>query len=463
MYEVFRGNKELFKEQWIYQSSWDWQVYPIIRLDFNIASDSDLKVYILESLNLISRQYQVLADIDYLNKSYDFYFRELIIALHQKYNQQVVILIDEYDKPILDVIENLPLAEKRRDILKGFYTVIKGVDECLRFVFLTGVTRFSKVGIFSGLNNLSDISMLNDYSSVCGITQQELERYCSEHINVLALSQGIDYESCLKKIKDWYNGFCFSEQGTKVYNPFSTMLLLQNKKFSNYWFTSGSASFVIKLMKQQTDLEIFKLDNFSITSRYFDSFEINNLNVIAILFQAGYLTIKAYDNNTDVYTLGYPNYEVAKSFKENVLDLFSKSQINNNSNLLELQDAFNNNDIPEIIEIVKSIFLNIDYDIKISHEKHYQNIFYLIFQILGFRVKVEYKTSRGRIDAIIETKDNLYIFEFKLDKSAAEALAQINDKGYYQRFIALNKPIHLVGVNFSSAIRNIDDYVCQEV
>jgi hypothetical protein len=216
-------------------------------------------------------------------------------------------------------------------------------------------------------------------------------------------------------------------------------------------------------MKQQTDLEMFKLQDYETTARSFDSFEIDKLDPLAILFQAGYLTIKSYDLESDIYTLSYPNKEVEKSFKENVFDSLSISKSQGDNALVALYHAFNNNDVPEIIEIIKRIFLNIDYDIKISQEKHYQNIFYLIFQILGFRIKVEYKTNRGRIDAIIETKNNIYIFEFKLDKSANEALDQINDKAYYERFLSQNKPIHLVGVNFNSQLRNIDDYVHQEL
>ena len=456
--EIFSGNKELFKEQWIYNSSLDWQVYPIIRLDFNVESNVDLNKYIIENLKLIATKYEIFTDIDVTFDSCGMYFRSLITKLHEKYKQQVVILIDEYDKPILDVITDITAAEKNRDILKGFYTVMKGVDECIRFAFLTGVTRFSKVGIFSGLNNLRDLSMLNEYSHICGITQQELEFYFKEHLELLAKQNNLTYIECLTQMKEWYNGFSFSRNVESVYNPYSTLLILQKKEFANYWFSSGNASFVIKLMKQQRDLDMFKLDNYYAESSSFDTFDIEDLNIIAILFQAGYLTIKSYDKESDIYTLSYPNKEINHSFKKNVLELFSQSSVTSASSLIELYNAFNANDLEQTITSLKQIFLNIDYDVKISYEKHYQNIFYLIFQLLGYRIKTEYKTNLGRIDAIIQTANNIYIFEFKIDKTAADALAQIKQKTYYERFLSANKPIYLVGVNFNTQIRNIDDY-----
>jgi hypothetical protein len=321
MYEVFRGNKELFKDQWIYNSPWDWQEYPIIRLDFNVAISTDLEFYIQDALRTIAIEYGVFNEREYLELPHGMYFRHLIAKLYEKYQQQVVILIDEYDKAILDVITDIKQAELKRDILRGFYAVIKGMDEKIRFVFLTGVTKFSKVGVFSGLNNLNDISMVNQYADICGITQTELEDYLHAHINALATQQNLSYVDCLLKIKEWYNGFCFCRNGVSVYNPYSTMLFLQNKDFVNYWFSSGSPTFLIKLMKQSVNLELLKLDKCQLKAAQFETFDLENLNFIAILFQAGYLTIKNYDATSERFTLGYPNLEINKSFKENVFDI----------------------------------------------------------------------------------------------------------------------------------------------
>ena len=462
--EIFKGNKELFKKQWIYTSPWDWQEYPIIRLDFNTAISNDLVDYIKDALKEIAIKYNVFDEKEYLESPYNGYFRKLIIHLYNKYNKQVVILVDEYDKPILDVIDKLAEAEKQRDILKGFYGVIKGADEYVRFVFLTGVTRFSKVGVFSDLNNLNDITNVREYASICGITQQELETNYKEHIEQLKMADNISHQECLAKIKEWYNGFCFSKDtNNTVYNPFSTLQFLQKKEYSNYWFQSGSPSFLIKLIKKQQYVTIPELDNYVGKSTDFDTFEIDNLDIIAILLQAGYLTIKDYNQELDYYTLGYPNKEINQSFKTSLIKLFSYTPVGANNSLLKIIFALNSNNLDIVMTEMKQIFLNIDYDIKISQEKHFQNIFYLIFQLLGFDINVEYKTNSGRIDAIIQTKNNIFIFEFKMDKTAIEALEQIKQKSYYERFISQNKPIILIGANFNTNIKNIDDYIVENI
>lgn len=461
--QVFQGNKELFIEQWIYNSSWEWKKYPIIRLDFNVDQSMDLEVYIKRSLKLIALKYKLFDEKEYEESSYGFYFKLLIIKLYANFNNiGVVVLIDEYDKPILDVIDNINLAEQKRDILKDFYTVMKGLDRELRFVFLTGVSRFSKVGVFSGLNNLDDISMLDNYSDICGISQNELELYCKEHIELLAKENDLSYDECLEKIKFWYNGFCFSKRGVSVYNPYSTMSILKDREFKNYWFSSGNASFLIKLMKQEPELKVFKFEEYRANESSFDTFDVSNLNIIAVLFQAGYLTIKSYDAKSDTYILSYPNHEISKSFNNNVLTFCSKSIVEAESTLSELTYALNNNDIEAVIDILKRIFLNIDYDIELSRENNYQSIFYLIFQLLGLNIKLEYKTSKGRIDALVETENNIYIFEFKLNKSAIEALNQIKDRDYSQRFATKDKSVYLIGANFNSQRRNIEDYIIEK-
>ena len=460
--KVFQGDKELFKDQWIYNSPLQWKTHPIIRLDFNVASDTDLKMYIKDQLRQVAIHYAVFDEKYYENSTYDSYFNDLVKKLYAAFKEiGVIVLIDEYDKPILDVIENIELAEKKRDILKGFYTVMKGLDEELRFVFLTGVSRFSKVGVFSGLNNLEDISMSDNYSDICGISQEELEYYCANHIHALAEKHALTYAECLERIKAWYNGFCFSRHGLSVYNPYSTMNILKDGEFKNYWFSSGNASFLIKLIKQEPDLKIFKFDEYRANESAFDTFDISNLNIIAILFQAGYLTIKSYDVDSDTYILSYPNQEISKSFKNNVLTLCSRSIAEAENSLSELTYALNNNDLKTVMNTLKDIFLNIDYDIQLSRENNYQSIFYLIFQLLGINIKVEYKTDRGRIDALVETKTNIYVFEFKLNRSAKEALDQIKDKDYALRFAGRGKPVYLIGANFNSDKRNIDDHIIE--
>lgn len=461
--EIFKGNKELFKDQWIYNSPYTWDIYPIIRLDFNVAFNVDLEWYIRDALRTISIENDIFNETEFNQLPYSMYFRALIYKLHKKYSQRVVILIDEYDKPILDMVDNIPLAIEKREILKGFYSVMKGLDEYIQFIFLTGVSRFSKVGIFSGLNNLNDISMTKQYDAVCGITEEELVNTYHTHINNLAIIEGIDYQTCLNKIKDWYNGFNFCRNAISVYNPFSTLQLFQHQKFSNYWFATGSPTFLIKLIKKETNLNIEQFDGCQVQQNDFDSFEIDNLRLTAILFQTGYLTIKSYDVDLDAYTLTYPNREINKSFKESLLNGLTKQTDTNAGYLFKIIKGLKANDIEEVINNLKQIFLNLDYDIVISKEQHYQNIIYLIFQLLGYLISTEYKTSRGRIDAIIQTSTHVYIFEFKLDKTAQEAIAQIKSKNYYERFTKQGKDIYLIGINFNSNERCIDDYVVEAI
>jgi hypothetical protein len=248
-----------------------------------------------------------------------------------------------------------------------------------------------------------------------------------------------------------------------VYNPFSTLLLFDNLDFSNYWFATGSPSFLIKLIKKSNNLQLESLDNKKLSESGFDSFEIDNLNLIAILYQAGYLTIKNYDKNTMFYTLGYTNYEIEKSFKESLLQGYcTKPDVGNNI-LVELIEGFINQDINVVIERLKDIFLNLDYDIIISREKHFQSIVYLIFQLLGFYVKVEYKTNMGRIDAIVFIENNIYIFEFKINESAKNAIDQIYEKNYYKRFVGKDKKIYLLGINYNTKEKVIDDYLIEEL
>ena len=463
-YEIFKGNRELFKDQWIYNSDYKWHEYPIIRIDFNNAKTTDVVEYIIEKLTHIVINYSIEAKID-LTKPYDIVFNNIIIELHQKYQRQVVVLIDEYDKPILDVIEDIELAEKKREILKGFYGVMKGVDECLRFVFLTGVTRFTKVGVFSGLNNLDDISMDERYADVCGITQSELEYHFSDYIDVLANHQELSRDECISEIKRWYNGFYFSEnlsEHLSVYNPFSTLLLFEKNKFTNYWFASGSPTFLIKLIKKQENINLIELENTELQIFGFDSFEIDNLNLIAILYQSGYITIKGYDKKTQIYTLGYTNYEIEKSFKESILAGYGQYPDVASSVIGKLLRALKNNSCEDMVEHLKQYFINLTYDININKEKTFQNVIYIIFNALGFYTEVEYKTHRGRIDLAVCHQNNIYIFEFKRNKSAIDAINQIHEKGYYKKFLTTDKNVYLIGMNYNTEIREIDDHLIEE-
>ncbi|HRG76917.1 MAG TPA: AAA family ATPase, partial [Leptospiraceae bacterium] len=355
--EIFEGNKELFQGLWIYGAEYDWKKYPIIRLDFSkqkAENKAELKKFIVDQLDYIAKENKItLVKEDYFAR-----FEELIKILSER--GKIVILIDEYDKPIIDHIENPELAKEMREILKGFYRIIKSSDEYLRFVFLTGVSKFSKAGVFSGLNNLNDISMTSQFSAMLGITQEEMKENFKEYILEFANKQKLTEEELLAKIKHWYNGYCFSGDCEKVYNPFSTLLLFQNKEFKNYWFETGTPSFLIELAKQKD----FAISEMPVRAEEisFSTYEVDRLDIIPLLFQTGYLTLTGYNPERLLYTLDYPNFEVKNSF----LQYFIRGYTNRafqESKLYDLIDSLREKDFDSFFTILRSIFANIDYDL----------------------------------------------------------------------------------------------------
>jgi hypothetical protein len=308
--EIFAGNRELFQGLWLYDSPYQWVSYPIIRIDFSlhqVKNAEELKASIEGHLQRIAQEHQATLS----EGPYYAQFEDLIRKLGT--DRQVVILIDEYDKPIIDNIENAAEAQRIRDVLKGFYTVIKGMDQYLRFVFLTGISKFSRVGVFSGLNNLNDLTMKPAFSTALGLTEDEIRTCFKPYIEDFANHEGITTEALLQQMREWYDGFCFSSDCERVYNPFSILLLFDHRHFSNYWFESGTPTFLIKLI-QERDYDIRQLDNLKLEQLAFSTYEIEKLQIIPLLFQTGYLTIKDYDKARRLYTLSYPNYEVENAF-----------------------------------------------------------------------------------------------------------------------------------------------------
>ncbi|HFD40507.1 MAG TPA: AAA family ATPase, partial [Anaerolineae bacterium] len=377
---------------------------------------------------------------------YDQVFRRLIKGLADR--NKVVVLVDEYDKPIIDHIEDVETAQQIREVLRGFYTVIKGMDEYLRFVFLTGVSKFSKVGVFSGLNNLEDLSLSTEASALLGITEEELRFFFREHIAAFAQARGISEEALLQRIRKWYDGFCFARDCRHVYNPFSLLLLFKQRRFANFWFETGTPSFLIKLIRQQR-YDIRKLDHREIDELGFSSYEVDDLRLLALLYQTGYLTIKGYTPETGLYRLHYPNYEVENAFLRYLLaDLSPVDNGEAGSYLWQLIGALREGDFEAFFEVLQTFFAGIPYGIQIRRERYYQTVFYLIFKLLGLRVSAEVRTRRGRIDAVIELEEGVFLFEFKLDGSAEAALAQIKERGYAEPYRRSDRAVYLIGVEF---------------
>jgi len=455
--EIFEGNKELFKYQWIYNSDYAWEKHPVVRIDFSkkmAENKDDLKGFILHQLKNIAGKYGISLERNHYDEAFD----ELLTKLSGI--NKVVVLIDEYDKPIIDNIENKELAIELREILKGFYTIIKACDEYIRFVLLTGVSKFSKAGVFSGLNNLEDISMDAKYSSLLGITPQELESSFKDYINQFAKTEGVSKFELIEKITYWYDGFCFSRSCEKVFNPFSVLLLFKKLSFENYWFESATPSFLIKLIKEK-ELDLNRLDGLKVDESAFSSYEIENLKLVPILFQTGYLTIIDYDKERMEYTLAYPNFEVKNSMTKYLAEAYSFVERESvHGYAWKLIDTLRGNDFDTFFDTLRIFFANIPYDLQISKEKYYQTVFYLIFSLIGLKVEAEVKTNKGRIDAVIIDKE-IYIFEFKFDGDKDQALNQIKDKKYFEKYQGERKKIYLFGVEFAD--KNVGDWVVEKL
>lgn len=456
--EIFLGSRELFDGLWIENSDYAWQPYPVVRIDFSTHSASsaeELEKWFDYLIAKMARTHGItLHGFDYQSN-----FENLLEQLSQ--TEQVVLLIDEYDKPLIDNLQNLPEATKIRELLKKFYTVVKAMDRHLRFVFITGISKFSKVGVFSAMNNLDDLTMDPRFATALGITETELRRDFREHITEFAQQEGVAEEVLLEQIQSWYNGYCFVRNCESLYNPFSTLQLFNKRYFSNYWFETGTPTFLIELLKEQ-QYDVERLDELRLRELAFSTYEIETLSIIPLLFQTGYLTIKAYEPTRRLFTLSYPNMEVEDAFLTYLLGAFSERDRSWNEDYLwQLIDALESHQLEQFFDILQVFFANIPYNIQVKHEKYYQTIFYLIFKLIGLRIDVEVHTNVGRIDAVIELADHIYIFEFKVDRSAEEALAQIHAQEYARKYNLNTRPITLIGANFDSRERRITEFLSQ--
>jgi hypothetical protein len=451
---VFKGQKELFEGLHIYDK-WDFEPYPIIRISFsNIGyRTKGLLNAIGDTLEEIASEY----GIPLFSEKADIAncFKELIKSLFQKYNQQVVILIDEYDKPIIDYLdpEQLHLARENRGVMKTFYSILKDADPYLKFVFITGVSKFSQVSIFSDLNNLNDITLSPDFNTICGISQKELEN-----------NFGIETEQYNKqKIKEWYNGYRWDYEGETVYNPFSLLNFFSDHgRFNNYWFATGTPTFIVELSKQN---KFFDLQNIKANSLLLSNFDIDNLEAIPVLFQAGYLTIHSYDELFDTYNLDYPNHEVKSAFLQYLAKSYMSTSIQEAQNMPQgLLMSLKAHDSEKLEAAINAAFAHIPYPLWQKENEHfYHAIIHLLFSLLGVYIHSEVFTKDGRADAIILFEQQVYCLEFKLDKTAEEAVQQVKNKGYLDAYRNKAKQFHIIGINFSSVDKKVEKLIWEEV
>ncbi len=451
---LFLGQKSLFNGLAITDTDYDFTEYPVIKLEFTrvvVKQAEDLENYIINAANSYASTY----GIELTLTSYEQRFAELVSKLHKKYQQKVVLLVDEYDKPILSHL-NKPTLAAIKETINGFYGAVKSLDEHLRFVFITGVSKFAKVSVFSGMNNLTDISMNNRYAALCGITQQELETHFDGQINTLAEKFNQDKTALLAKIKHWYNGYRFEEDAPSVYNPYSLLCLFDRQKFLNFWFETATPTFLIELIKtQKFDLSLFA--NFEVDELFFSAIEPERMTPEPVLLQTGYLTIVDY--NDGWYKLDFPNYEVKYAFNRAIVAEFGHTPAGDMRYLRNLSQSLNAGDIGEFIKTLRIFFANIPFNINVKDEKYYQSLFYAIFTLLGFQIEAEVHTNDGRIDCVLQTDSTIYVIEFKLNGSKEDALQQIEDKHYHQKYQGGTKPIVLLGVEFDQKSRNIGQFV----
>ncbi|MCJ8268983.1 MAG: ATP-binding protein, partial [Psychrosphaera sp.] len=438
----------------IADTDYDFATYPVIKLEFTrvvVKQDLDLENYIINAANTCAQDHGIELTLN----SYEQRFAELVIKLHQKYQKKVVLLVDEYDKPILSHL-NKPTLAAIKETINGFYASVKSLDEHLKFVFITGVSKFAKVSVFSGMNNLTDISMDNRYATLCGITQQELETHFEGQIKTLAGKFDQDKTTLLAKIKHWYNGYRFEEDAPSVYNPYSLLCLFDKQKFQNYWFATATPAFLVELIKtQQFDLSL--IENFEVDDLFFAAIEPERMTPEPVLLQTGYLTIVDY--NDGWYRLDFPNYEVKYAFNRAIVEEYGQTPAGDMRYLRNLSQALNAGDIADFIKTLKIFFANIPFNINLKDEKYYQSLFYAIFTLLGFQIEAEVHTNDGRIDCVLQTDTTIYVIEFKLNGSKEEALQQIENKHYHQKYQGGTKPIVLLGVEFDQKSRNIGQFV----
>jgi hypothetical protein len=454
--ELYLGSKELFKDLWI-EDKWDWsKKHPVLRLSFtSIGYDSlGLETALIQELYTQAEKKEIVLSKAGIGPL----FRELVETLAQQ--AKVVILIDEYDAPIINYLGvDLEKAIKNRNLLREFYTVLKDLDSSIELVFLTGVSKFSKVGIFSGLNNLRDLTMDAQYATMLGYTQEELEENFVEEIELAAEKLKLSKASLLEQMRLRYNGYRFHADANKVYNPVSTNLFFEQKEFQNFWFATGTPSFLVNILKAEG---IFDLHFPATSLSGFESFELDQLKPIALLFQTGYLTIQSKDED-GLVSLDYPNKEVRDSMLEVLIEGFVGVDAELSPALvIKMRNAFRANDIDRVMYILQEVFKKLPYFLHEHYpEKFFHAAIHLLFSYLGVRIHSEVCTSDGRIDSLVETDTHIYILEYKLDQSAPAALEQIKRKRYYQAYWNVGKPVVGIGVNFSSASKNIEDWVAE--
>lgn len=463
MQSYFEGKKELFKGLAIENLEKEWTEYPVLHFDMSGGKHMDkeqLEEYLDYRLQEEEKKWGVTKPVKGANNR----LIDLINTAYEKSGKQVVVLIDEYDAPMLDVVHEKEQLDMLRNMMRNFYSPLKYSEAKLRFVFLTGITKFSQVSIFSELNNIINISMNDEYAGICGITKEELLTQMSEDIDELAKSQELTREETIAELKENYDGYHFSAKSPDVYNPFSLLNCFSTREFGAYWFSSGTPTYLIKMMRK------FKVMPTNISRMYakssaFDAPTENMSAITPLLYQSGYLTIKGYDKFSKLYTLDLPNKEIKVGLFESLLPNYLEGMFAQNGDvaIAQMSVLIRQDNMDGALQLLQTFLGTVPYCNVTNYEGHYQQMLYIIFSLLtGYVVDVEVHTPKGRLDIVMLTHTRLYIIELKLNKNAQAALQQINLKNYAQRFALCGKPVSKVGINFDSTTGNIEDWVIEE-
>ncbi|MDR3188723.1 MAG: ATP-binding protein [Prevotellaceae bacterium] len=454
----FLGKKELFEGLAVAELEKDWIEYPVFHIDMNVG-------IITDSASLVRRLGVILDDLEKLwgraveDNDPASRFLGLISRAYEQTGRKVVVLVDEYDKPLLGTMDDLNVNKDIRDVLKGFYGVLKSADAYLRFVLLTGVTKFSKVSVFSDLNHLVDISLDKEYAAICGISESELVSCFQQEITALAKEIGKTYDETLAELKKRYDGYHFAKESEGMYNPFSLLNTLSKKDFSNYWFATGTPTFLVKMLKK-LDFDVKTLEGgVRISADSITDYRAEFEDPVPLLYQSGYLTILSYNDRFNSYTLGFPNEEVKYGFFNELLPAYVPGK-NVRSEFYVgcfIEDLLANN-VDSFMTRLSAFFAGVPYDLNNKEEKHYQTIFFIFFRLMGQFIEVEQHSAVGRADAVVVTDDTVFAFEFKLSENATaeDAVKQIDEKGYLKPYAAANKKLVKVGVEFSKQERGIN-------
>ena len=461
MQSYFEGKKELFQGLAIEQLEKEWTEYPVLHFDMSLGKHME-KEQLEDFLGYRLQEEEKKWGINNPSKGANNRLIDLINAAYKKTGKQVVVLIDEYDAPLLDVAHETEQLGVLRNIMRNFYSPLKGCEPMLRFVFLTGITKFSQLSIFSELNNITNISMNDDYAGICGITKEELLENMSEDIDMLAKANGLSREDTIAKLKERYDGYHFSGASPDVFNPYSILNCFAERKFGAYWFTSGTPTYLINMMRKHgalpTDLCRVEADESE-----FDAPTENMTTIMPLLYQSGYITIKDYNRDYNYYTLDVPNKEVKVGLTKALIPSYvTQNTLATTNTARRIAQALDKQDMEGALHLLQDFLGTVPYCNVTNYEGHYQQMLFIIFSLLtDYLVDVEVHTPKGRVDIVLLTRTDLYIIELKLNQSAQAAMRQINLKDYRQRFALSGKPITKVGINFDSAQGNITDWMIE--